>query len=87
MRGIVDPYVNALHRWLLRGPRSLKPSIRERRRVLVERALLAGPDALAAKERRLLLLDPERVDELHRRVWELPNGERAHRWGRPGAGP
>lgn len=87
VRAIVDPYVNALHRWLLRGPRSLKPSIRERRRMLVERALLAGPDALAPKERRVLLLDPERVDELHRRVWELPNGERAHRWGRPGAAP
>src|SRR5206468_9716884 len=51
VRVIVDPYVNALHCWLLRGPRSLKPSIRERRRGLVERALLAGPDALTPKER------------------------------------
>jgi membrane glycosyltransferase len=87
VRAIVDPYVNALHRWFLRAPRSLRPSIRERRRALVERALLAGPDALAPKERRILLLDPERVDELHRRVWELTNGERAHRWGRPGVAP
>jgi membrane glycosyltransferase len=87
VRAIVDPYVNALHRWFLRKPRSLTPTIRERRRGLVERALLAGPDALSVKEKRVLLLDPERVDELHRRVWELASGERAHRWGRPGAAP
>jgi membrane glycosyltransferase len=84
VRAIVDPYVNALHRWLLRAPRSLRASIRERRRNLVERALAGGPGALAVRERRVLLMDPERVEELHRRVWELPSADRARSWGRPG---
>jgi membrane glycosyltransferase len=87
VRGIVDPYVNAVHRWLLRGPRSLTESIREKRRALVERALADGPDALGVRARRILLADAERVDELHRRVWELPSDERARAWGRPGKTP
>ncbi len=81
--GIVDPYVNAIHRALLRNRRSRKPSIRARHRELMERALAEGPEALEAKERRILLLDSDSVDELHRRVWELPVSERARRWGLP----
>lgn len=80
---IVDPCVNAVHRSLLRGPRSLKPSIRENRRRLVERALAEGPDALDRKERATLLVDPESLEELHRRVWELPSAEQARHWGPP----
>jgi membrane glycosyltransferase len=83
VRGVVDPYVNAVHRWLLRGPRSLSPAIREKRGKLIERALADGPAALGVNERRILLVDPERIDELHRRVWELA-GKRARAWGRPG---
>ena len=84
VRAVVDPYVNALHRWLLRGPRLLSPSIHEKRGKLVERALADGPAALGARERGVLLVDPDRVDELHRRVWELAAHERARAWGRPG---
>ncbi|MGH7897053.1 MAG: glucans biosynthesis glucosyltransferase MdoH, partial [Candidatus Binatia bacterium] len=83
VRAIVDPYVNALRRWFLRRPRSLAASVRERRRKLVERALAGGPGALALRERRIVLMDAERLEELHRRVWELPSAERARSWGRP----
>ncbi len=85
VRAVVDPYVNALHLWLLRRPRSLKPSIDEKRSVLAERALAEGPAALDERERRMLLLDARRLEELHRHVWELDRAEQARLWGRPGA--
>jgi membrane glycosyltransferase len=86
VRAAVDPYVNAIHRALLGRRRSLKASIRASRRALLERALAAGPQSLAARERRILLLDPDLTDELHRRVWALSDRDRAARWGRPEGG-
>jgi membrane glycosyltransferase len=68
-RAVVDPYANALHRTLLRGPRSLRPSIREARRALFARAISAGPEALTPAQQRLLLADPEQVEALHTAAW------------------
>jgi membrane glycosyltransferase len=87
VRAAVDPFVNAMHRALLRGRRSLRGSIRTARRALLERALADGPSSLGARERRVLLMDPDMTDELHRRVWALPEREQAGRWGRPGRPP
>jgi membrane glycosyltransferase len=87
VRVAVDPYVNALHRALLGCRRSLKPSIRAARRALLDRALAEGPAALDARQRKILLYDPDLITELHARVWELADRERAARWGRPGSHP
>ncbi len=84
VRAIVDPFVHAIHRTLLRAPRRLDDDLRATRRALVDRAVLEGPDALGAAERRVLLLDPDAVDALHERVWALEDRGRAARWGRPG---
>jgi membrane glycosyltransferase len=84
VRAVADPLVNALHRWMLRGARTVRPSIREARHKLVERAIADGPQSLTPRERRTLLLDATAVDELHRRVWAIADGHRAGRWGRPG---
>ena len=84
---MVDPYLNALHLWFLGKPRSAKLSIAERRLVLVERALAEGPAALQDRERKILLLDARRFEELHRNVWELPSAEQTRPWGRPGVPP
>jgi membrane glycosyltransferase len=81
VRGVIDPYVNALHRWLLRGPRLLSRAVRDKRAALVDRALHEGPSALGVRVRRILLTDAECVEELHRRVWQLPNEDRARAWG------
>jgi membrane glycosyltransferase len=85
VRAAVDPLVNALRHVLARRPRSLRSSIRAARRALLARALDAGPDALDAPERRILLRDPEIIAELHAQVWALADREKARRWGRPGA--
>jgi membrane glycosyltransferase len=87
VRAVVDPYLNALHLWFLRKPRSSKPSIAQQRLVLVERLLAEGPEALRDRDRKALLLDARRFEELHRQVWELPSAEQARPWGRPGSGP
>jgi membrane glycosyltransferase len=87
VRAAVDPSVNALHRALLGARRSLAPAIRAARTALLERVLAEGPGALATRERRVLLTDPDLVDEIHRRLWALPSRARAARWGRPGMGP
>jgi len=84
VRAVVDPYINALHRMLLGKQRSLKATIRASRAALLERALATGPIVLTTRERRLLLSDPEMVDQLHERVWALPDHARASRWGRLG---
>jgi membrane glycosyltransferase len=85
VRAAVDPYVNALHRLLLGRSRSLRPSIRAARRALLQRALADGPRALDKRARQVLLGDPDLVDELHQRVWQLAERDRAALWGRPGS--
>jgi membrane glycosyltransferase len=85
VRAAVDPYVNALHRALLGRSRSLRRSIRAARRALLDQALAAGPAALGARQRRILLSDPDLVTELHESVWSLPDEAQAGLWGRPGA--
>lgn len=84
VRAAVDPYANAIHHGLAGRRRSLRPSIRAARQALLERALAQGPAALGAAERKILLLDPDMVDELHNAVWSLPR-DRAQAWGRPAA--
>jgi membrane glycosyltransferase len=86
VRVAADPLVNALHRALLGPPRRLAAPIRDAHRTLVDRLIAEGPDALTVRERRQLLIDPALIDQLHERVWTLPDRERAARWGRP-AGP
>jgi membrane glycosyltransferase len=86
VRAIVDPYVNAIHRWLLRGGRRMGESLRAERRALIERAIADGPSSLTMRERRVLMMDPEATDELHARVWAIPDRAHAAPWGRPGAG-
>lgn len=85
VRAAVDPFANALRRALARGKRRLRPSIRAARRELLERALALGPAALDARQRKVLLSDPEIVSELHQRIWQLPDRRLAALWGRPGA--
>ncbi len=86
VRAVVDPAINALHRSLLRGRRSVRGEIRAHRAALVMRAIAEGPGALSDRERRTVLLhDPDAVDALHERVWALADGAAAARWGRPGS--
>jgi membrane glycosyltransferase len=87
VRAIVDPYVNALHRALLGTGRRLKGSVRAARAACLDRALAEGPSVLPARQRKVLLSDPDMVDALHARVWSLGDHERAGRWGRPGIRP
>ena len=79
-RAAADPGVNALHRTLLRGPRSLDPKIRQRREKLLEKALKTGPEGLSKKEKKELLYDAECMARLHEQIWELPGNTLLERW-------
>ncbi|MFZ0254322.1 MAG: glucans biosynthesis glucosyltransferase MdoH [Gammaproteobacteria bacterium] len=82
---IVDPGVNALHCALLGRPRSLTPTIAAARRQLLDDTLRIGVHALGTRDRQILLTDPHLVDEVHERVWRLPDRRYALQWGgRPG---
>ena len=83
VRVAADPLVNALHRAMLGDPRRLTPEIQAARQALLERLVTQGPSSLAARERRQFLTDPVLIDQLHERVWSLPDRDRARQWGRP----
>ena len=84
VRAVVDPYVAAVHRGLLRGSRTLAASLSAARSRLVQRMLADGPTALGSWERKVLLSDPDAYAALHQGVWEFGSREEALRWGRPG---
>jgi hypothetical protein len=75
--------LNAIHRGLLGRKRSLKPAIAAERRALIDRALRNGPAALTVPERKIVLLDPDAVEELHRGAWLLEDDGASEDWGRP----
>ena len=83
VRVAADPLVNALHRAMLGDARRLTPEIQAARQALLERLVTQGPGSLAARERRQFLTDPVLIDQLHERVWSLPDRDRARQWGRP----
>ncbi|RJS93338.1 glucans biosynthesis glucosyltransferase MdoH [Salinisphaera sp. Q1T1-3] len=67
---IVDPRLNALHLGLQGSPRHLSEDLSAQRAALAEKALAEGPTALAEREQRELLADPERLAWLHRQIWQ-----------------
>jgi membrane glycosyltransferase len=80
-KAVLDPAVHALHLALLaRKPRSRRPDIRQRHRDLMHKALEQGPEHLSPREKKRLLFDAETLQELHLRVWELPEAELRERW-------
>lgn len=80
VRAAVDPTVHHLHLQLLRGKRCLDPDIVERRAKLVDKALRQGPAALSKKEKKEILYDPVKLQELHNRIWELPERDLKNHW-------
>ncbi len=80
---MIDPWVNSLHRTLLRGNRRVSEAIARRREDLQEKAFLKGPASLSPKEKKVLLYDPSALQQLHQRVWETPDPEIAQLWGLP----
>jgi membrane glycosyltransferase len=83
VRVIVDPAANALHRALLRRERKLTTAIERRRQEILQRALQNGPAALSGKDKREILHDPGRLEQMHIRVWESRDPELSRMWGFP----
>ena len=85
---VVDPYVNAIHVSLLRE-RSLNPECRDALarlgvgkpevRVLGEKLLAHGPEALQPAEKLLVLSDADVMSWAHRQAW-LRSGDNLAPW-------
>lgn len=86
---VLDPYVNAIHVSLQREKR-FNPAYaealaklgvgREQVRVLGEKLLATGPDALAPPEKLLVLSDADAMSWLHKRAWLQPSETLAPWW-------
>jgi membrane glycosyltransferase len=86
---VLDPYVNAIHVSLLRE-KTLNPQYNEelqtmgvgqpKVRLLGEKLLAEGPDALKSDEKLLVLSDADIMSWLHRQVWLRPNETLASWW-------
>lgn len=79
-RAIVDPYVNAVHRCMLRDRPNRAEKITEYFRMTQELLLREGPAALQPREKLALLADADSIDRLHREVWIRPLAELAPWW-------
>ncbi|MCX8012588.1 MAG: glucans biosynthesis glucosyltransferase MdoH, partial [Desulfobacterota bacterium] len=84
-RVIVDPNLNTLHRYFIRGDKKRKynPSIIQRRQQLIEKAYNSGPNSLSLREKKELLLDPNCLRQLHEKLWETADAAVAQAWGIP----
>jgi len=80
-RAVVDPGVNALHLALHGSKRSLHPRIAAQRDQFVRTALEQGPQGLNTRQKLTLLDDPQRLAELHLRIWTLSETDLARQWG------
>ena len=80
VRAVVIPWLFALHLTLASHKRRNSPIKNARLRSLVKKALAFGPGVLSTAEKSAILGDPDSLQELHYRVWELDSRE-ARLWG------
>jgi membrane glycosyltransferase len=80
IRVVLDPYVNAVHRCLLRDRPDRSPVITRYFFRMQEKLLREGPAALSPREKVALLSDAASVDRLHLQAWLRPAEEIAPCW-------
>jgi membrane glycosyltransferase len=81
LQAILDPYVNALHVFLLRQRHQISLRTHEYMIALTDRLLLDGPFALTPREKRVLLWDRDSMRAAHLKLWASP-GSHLHDWWR-----
>jgi len=78
---VADPAMNAMHRSMLGPKRRLRVAIREARRAVLEKVVAGGPEAADNRARRIILNDPELIEEIHHRVWRSDDDAVLRAWG------
>jgi membrane glycosyltransferase len=78
---ILDPRINAIHVSLLRERSQVPLRTHEHLVALSDQLLQQGPQALQAREKRLLLWDADAMQALHRKLWGSPAAD-WHSWWR-----
>jgi membrane glycosyltransferase len=77
---VLDPYVSAAHCSLLRAKRTPGSAAHRYVRELSDRLLAKGPAALSRREQMVLLRNRQAVEDLHERVWHLPEARLSQWW-------
>lgn len=80
IRTVVVPQALSLHVSITTDKPKRNAEKEERLRLLVEKAVALGPEALSAQEKDHLLREPRHLTELHRRIWALDDAQ-AEKWG------
>lgn len=80
MQVVLDPYVNAAHRSLLRRKLGARHHVTGHLKELLERILAKGPAALNRREQMAVLMNAEAVGELHYQVWRMPETSLSSWW-------
>ena len=80
IRAAVIPRIFSLHRSMSYNRRKISSQKAIFLDKLIEKALIGGPKSLNAKEKRILLSDPQSMSNLHRQIWKL-DGQYAFLWG------
>jgi membrane glycosyltransferase len=78
---ILDPFVHAVHRSMVRA-RAWHRTQGERGRRVLERLLEQGPDSLSSEDKNRLLYDTDALEWLHRELWSRPTKQLAPWWAR-----
>jgi membrane glycosyltransferase len=77
---VLDPYVNAAHCSLLRAKQTPGGAAHRYVRELSDRLLAKGPAALSRREQMVVLRNRQAVEDLHERVWLLPEAQLSQWW-------
>jgi membrane glycosyltransferase len=80
MQVVLDPYVNAAHRSLLRRKTGAEHNASRYLLELQDRLLAKGPEALDRREKMAVLMNDAVIGELHNKVWHLPEAALSPWW-------
>jgi membrane glycosyltransferase len=80
MQVVLDPYVNAAHRSLLRRKAGAEHHANRYLKELQEKLLAKGPASLDRREKMAVLMNAEVVGDLHYQVWRLPESALSSWW-------
>lgn len=76
---ILDPYINSIHTSLLLQKKKKEFKTLPHTQELSERLFWNGAESLSTSEQTRILLDPETLFQLHKRIWITPK-EKLHPW-------
>lgn len=80
MQVVLDPYVNAAHRSLLRAKTGASHRASPYLKALQDKLLTQGPASLSNREKMAILMHAGVIGDLHERLWRMPEAALSTWW-------